>query len=238
MFNLTEIGFFVKWNAVIYKINMIIIKYNLKEHKQIINLCVKALKQGKTVVYPTDTSYGLACDATNPKALTKVYKIKERGGSQPMHVIPPSLAYARKVSKWNISAEKLVKKFWPGPLTLVLPLASKQLGLLKVSAGSGTIGLRIPKHKIAQDLARFLKVPITTASANPSAHLSGGFDSYSGADVVKQFSKQHYKPDILIDAGTLLARKPSTIFKLVGDGMEVLRKGTISEKQIVKIVNL
>jgi L-threonylcarbamoyladenylate synthase len=217
---------------------MIVLKYNPKEHKQIINLCVKALKQGKTVVYPTDTSYGLACDATNVKALAKVYRIKEREKGKPMHIIPPSIAYARRISKWSAKIDRLVRKFWPGPLTLVLPLQSKQRGLLRVSAGTSTIGLRIPDNKIAKDLARFLKAPITTTSANPSAHLSGGFDSYSGLDVVKQFSKQQHKPDILIDAGTLAPRKPSTIVKVVGDKVEVLRLGPISQKQIVKIVNL
>ena len=97
---------------------MVIIDYKKKYHKQIIAAAVKALKAGKAVAYPTDTSYGLAVDATSVKAIKKLYKIKGRNFNKPVHVVIPSIAYGKKIARWNPVASKLAKKFWPGALTL------------------------------------------------------------------------------------------------------------------------
>ena len=103
-----------------------------------------------------------------------------------------------------------------------------------MTAGTRLLGLRYRKNKVALDLSIFLKKPITATSANPSLHLSGGYDSYSATDVLKQFEKQKFKPDIIINAGKLLHRKPSTLVKIDGDKIEILRHGPISERQILK----
>lgn len=211
---------------------MFVIKYQKKEHKRIIQACTRALKSGQVVAYPTDTSYGLAADASSPAALKKLYRIKERASIQPMHVVVPSLGFAKTAAKWDSRAAILAKKFWPGPLTLVLGLKSKALGLKMVSAGTKTLGLRLPNHPIALDLAKFLGRPITATSANPSAHLSGGYDSYSARDVLVQFEKKRARPDIVIDAGRLPRRKPSTMVKIEAGRISVLRPGPVSEKQI------
>ncbi len=218
---------------------MITLEYKKKHHQKIIHAVTLALKHGKVVAYPTDTSYGLAVDPTNPVALRKFYKIKERTTKKPVHIVVASVAQAKKYVVWNKFAQKVASKFWPGQLSLVLPIntlafESKHNGFLKsFSAGTGTLGLRVPKNQIALDIVKSLKRPITATSANPSAHLSGGYDSYSAEDIIKQFSKQKHKPDIIIDAGRLAKRKPSTLIKINDDGtFEVLRKGPITEKQI------
>ncbi len=220
---------------------MEVLKYSTKNHNKIIAQCVKALKQGKTVVYPTDTSYGIACDMANVKARARFYKIKERTPKQPVHIIVPTPEWGRKIVKWNNKASALAKKFWPGAISLVLPLKQKGKSLpqyLKIiSAGTGTVGLRLPNNKIALSLAHVLGRPIPATSANPSAHLSQGYDSYSSKDVIEQFSKQKYKPDIIIDAGSLPKRKPSTMLKIEADSWEILRHGPITEKQIKKVLN-
>lgn len=210
---------------------MEIIKYTTQKHKEIIEGAVKALKAGKVIAYPTDTSYGLAADVTNEKALKKIYKIKERSKSQPIHVIIPSVEYAKKIVKWDEQAETLAKEFWPGPLTLVLKLKAKDEYLEALSAGTGFLGVRIPKNKIAVDLCAKLGKPITTTSANPSLHLSGGADSYSGQEVYDQFEGKDYKPDFIIDAGKLPKRKPSTIVR-IREVVEILRPGHIHHKKI------
>jgi L-threonylcarbamoyladenylate synthase len=219
---------------------MEVIKYRKQDHKKILAIAAKALRDGKTVVYPTDTSYAIACDITNAKARAKFYKIKERSPKQPVHLILPSLAFARGIATWNKTANILARKFWPGPISLILPikLKGKLPEYLKiVSAGTGTIGVRRPDNQVAADLARYLGKPIPATSANPSAHLSGGFDSYSSIDVITQFSKQKYKPDIIIDAGRLPKRKPSTMLKIDGQEWQILRPGPISEKQIRNALN-
>lgn len=221
---------------------MIILKYNKQNHQMIIHAVSLALKLGKVVAYPTDTSYGLAVDIKNEKAVQKLYKIKERAKNKPVHIVVSSVAQAKQYSQWNKFAQKLAKQFWPGDLSLVLPVSSKELkakfSLIKqFSAGTKTIGLRMPKNLIALDIVKTLKRPITATSANPSAHLSGGFDSYSAEDIVKQFSKKKYRPDIVIDAGKLPHKKPSTLVKIGQNGeLEILRQGRITKKQIISVL--
>lgn len=216
---------------------MIIIDYNQKQHKQIMHAIKLALDNGKVVAYPTDTSYGLAADVTNVMALKKLYKIKERSYKQPIHMVIRSITDAKKYVRWNKFAEKIAKAFWPGPLTIVLPLKTNLPTLSLMSAGTGTMGLRMPNQYIAQDIVKVLKRPITATSANPSAHLSNGYDSYAGEDVIEQFSKQQHKPDIVINSGVLPKRKPSTMVAINADGTySIIRKGPISKIQIKKVL--
>lgn len=211
---------------------MVILDYKKRYHRQIIAAAALALKSGKAVAYPTDTSYGLAVDATNIAAIKKLYRIKGRRFNKPVHIIVPSIKYAKKVARWNEAPSKLAKKFWPGALTLVLPLRMKGKGSRMLSVGSGHIGLRLPKNNIALDLSHVLKRPITATSAN----ISGRDDCYSTGEIVKQFRKQEYRPDIIINAGRLAKRKPSTVVKIVGDNLEILRQGPISKTKILKYV--
>ena len=221
---------------------MIILDYKKQYHKQIIASAVKALKAGKVLAYPTDTCYGLAVDAGNIKAVKRMYSIKGRDFNKPVHIIAPSMAYAKKIAVWNPSAVKLAKKFWVGPLTLILSLRIKDEGLKILSANTGSIGLRMPNNKIALDLAKYLGRPITATSAN----VSGQADCYTSDEIVKQFSAEggfssggknkKYRPDIIINAGKLPKNKPSTLVRAFDDVVKVLREGPISEKQIVKIV--
>lgn len=211
---------------------MVIVDYKKKYHKQIITSVVKALRQGKVVAYPTDTSYGLAVDAGNFKAVKKLYKIKGRNFNKPVHIVAPSVTHAKKIARWNKTAGKLARRFWPGPLTLVLALRVEREALSVLSAKKGTIGIRFPKNKIALGLARNLKRPITTTSAN----LSGNSDCYSAKDIIAQFEKQKHKPDIIINAGKLLKRKPSTVVKTDSYRVTILRQGPIGKTQIEKLL--
>lgn len=204
----------------------------VKSDRNGIARAVEMLKAGKSVAYPTDTSYGLAVDATNTAAIRELYRIKERGFGKPVHVVIPSFAYASLIAKVTSPARRLFKKFLPGPFTLVLPLKSRARGLELLSAGSGTIGVRMPNHPVALALVRKLGRPITTTSANPSAHLSGGYDSYSARDVFEQFKHKKRQPDLILDAGQLRTRKPSTIVALIGERVTILRQGPISKKVI------
>ena len=217
---------------------MIVIDYQKKHHKKIIHACVLALKQGRVVAYPTDTSYGLAVDATNKKALRKLYQIKGRDFKKPSSFVVPSLSYAKKNSLWEKSVNKLVKKFWPGALTIVLKTKNKAF-----------IAWRMPDNKIAMDLAKILHKPITATSGN----VSGQPDCYSADDIIKQFKNKKLKPDIIINAGRLPKRKPSTIVKITTSSprpnalggqaslkrrgentVEILRQGPISATKIAK----
>jgi len=222
---------------------MVIIAYNKKNHRQIIAACVAAMRAGKIVVYPTDTSYGIACDITNRKAVTRFYRIKQRPFNKPVHLIVPSVSFAKSIAVWSKTATQLSNEFWPGPLTLILPLPTEnsmelvRRSVNKFSAGTRTIGLRMPNNTVALGLARALAQPIPATSANPSGTLAGGYDSYSAADVLEQFKDKRDKPDIIINAGILPKRKPSTLIRIVKNNIEILRAGPVTKKQISEAVS-
>lgn len=197
---------------------MIILDYSKKQHNQIIQASVKALKQGKIIAYPTDTCYGLAVDVSNVSAVKKLYRLKGRNFNKPSSVVVPSVMYAKKIVKWGSGALKLAKKFWPGAITLVLGImynGFRREGFRILSANSGYLGIRMPNNKLALDLAKHLNKPITATSAN----LSGLKECYSAKDIIKQFQNQKLKPDMVIDVGKLPLKKPSTLVKITPSGL-------------------
>ncbi len=208
---------------------MIIVDYSKANHRSIIAACAHALRTGKVIAFPTETSYGLAAATNQPAAIKKLYQIKSRDFNKPVAVIIPSKAQAKKMVVWPRAAEKLSQKFWPGPLTIALPLRKKD-GLLHRLAGITTnLGLRLPDFPLAADLAKFLGQPITATSAN----VSGKQPAYSAAEVIAQFHRQKFKPDIIIDAGKLPRRKVSTVVVIDSKGdWQIVRPGPITEKQI------
>ena len=197
--------------------------------KKIID-AVKVLQQGGIVAYPTDTAYGLAVDATNAAAVKKLYKLKGRGFNKPIHIIPPTRVSIAKLVKLNPQTVKLIDNLMPGALTLVLPLKASGQSWKLLSAGTKTLGIRRPKHKLALDLAMLLGKPITTTSAN----LSDKPNTYSIPEVKKQIKKGVY----YLDGGKLKPNKPSTVVLLTGRRVKILREGPISETQIKRALKL
>jgi L-threonylcarbamoyladenylate synthase len=196
-----------------------------------IQQAIKILRAGGAVVYPTDTAYGLAVDATNIKAVDNLYKLKGRTFNKPVHVIPPTKAWIEKIVKLNTQAKKLIEELMPGPLTLVLPLKAKAKSFKTLSAGTTTLGIRRPKNKTALDLAMEFGKPITTTSAN----VTGEPNCYSIAEVKKQFANSKLKPDFYLDGGKLKKTKPSTVVSLLKD-VKILREGPITEIQIKNVL--
>jgi L-threonylcarbamoyladenylate synthase len=208
---------------------MIILNYTKKNHRAIIAACAHALRAGKVIAFPTETSYGLAAKATNVAAIKKLYQIKGRDFKKPVSVIISSKATAKKIVKWPETAEKLARNFWPGPITLVLPLQKRTSNLHQLTGGSGNLGLRLPDFSIAADLAKSLGQLITATSAN----VSGKPPAYSATEVITQFGKRKFKPDIIIDAGKLPRHKVSTVVVLSSKGdWQIVRPGPITEKKI------
>jgi L-threonylcarbamoyladenylate synthase len=222
---------------------MIVINYQKKHHKKIIHACVMALKKGKVVAYPTDTSYGLAVDVSNISAVKNLYKVKGRSFKKAVSIVSPSLVYSKKIAKWDKVSSRLAKKFWPGALTLVLPVGKGlhlrqgyggQVGpsLQRLTNKGSHVAIRLPNNVIALDLSHLLGNPITATSAN----VSGNKDCYSVPEIIAQFKNNKYKPDIIIDAGKLPKRKPSTLVKIHNEQIEILRQGPISKNQILKAI--
>jgi len=193
-----------------------------------IDKAVKILKKGGVVVYPTDTAYGLAVDATNLSAVKKLYAVKGRDFKKPIHIIFPNADWLKKIVRLNKNALRLMNKFLPGPLTIVLPIKAHGVSWKKLSAGTGTLGIRYPDHSVAQMLVEMFGKPITTTSAN----VSGLPNTYSVAEVKRQFAKSKLNPDYYLDGGKLKKIMPSTLVSVVNNNVTIIRQGPISEKQI------
>ena len=176
------------------------------------------LKRGGTVVYPTETAYGLGCDATDRKAVQKIFKIKGRDRSKPLPLIVASSGMARRYARFDPRSSALARRFWPGPLTLVLPPARTLAP--GVAGPEGESAMRVSPHPIARGLASRLGRPLVATSANRS----GGETRYRAADVIGDLGTL---PDLVLDAGPLKKTDPSTIVRCDECCCEILRIGPI-----------
>lgn len=174
---------------------------------------VAVLKKGGVIAYPTETVYGLGCDPRKSSAIRRIYSLKGRDRKKQLLLVAASIAQVRKVAKLEGAALVLARKYWPGPLTLVLPSLKK-----------GSVAIRVSSSSIVQDLCRAFGYPIISTSANRS----GETECRSGRAVKRLFAQGHLAPDFVIDAGGLPRRKTSTVAHVRKDGtVEIVRVGAI-----------
>ncbi|MBI4133692.1 threonylcarbamoyl-AMP synthase [Candidatus Uhrbacteria bacterium] len=178
------------------------------------------LRRGALVIYPTETAYAFGAVATSARAVRRIFVLKRRAKTKTLPVIVGSMAQAARYVRFSPEALSLARRFWPGPLTLVLPARSPR-ALARGLVHEGMLALRVPSHPIARSLARRVHGPIVSTSAN----LAGRGACYSIGEVVSQF--RTLPPDILIvDAGTLPHRRPSTIVAF-DPRARIVRQGAI-----------
>jgi len=184
---------------------------------------IRILKAGGVIAYPTETVYGFGCDPRNAKAVAKIFRIKEREKGKPVLMVASSVAQVRKVAVLTGASLKLAKQFWPGALTLVLPVRS-DVTLAKGVSLKGEVAVRVSSSEIVQKLTRRFGFPIVSTSAN----LSGEEPCRSAEEVVRVFGERKYQPDFIVDGGKLPKRASSTIVRVTEDGrVEVLRQGSV-----------
>ncbi len=191
-----------------------------------IEKAAKILKNGGIVAFPTETVYGLGADAFNALAVAKIFEAKKRPQFDPLivHVASPDEA----ISLWKETpdvATTLMKKFWPGPLTLVLPKTDKVPDI--VTAGLSTVAVRMPDHSAALKLIRALGSPI----AAPSANLFG-YTSPTTALAVSEDLEE--KVDLVLDGGPAKIGIESTVLKIEKDHAVLLRPGGVEIEEIQK----
>ena len=194
--------------------------------KKIIQLAARTLKRGGVVMYPTDTAYGLAADIEGGAGIEKIFKIKGRMKQKTLPLIVGSILMAGKCIKWTAAGKLLAKKYWPGPLTLILESRIMNLEsriFHKHIIKQDKIAIRVPDNKIAQMISNELGRPITSTSAN----ISGQPECYSVAEFLNQVIGKKFLPDLIFDAGRLKKRNPSTIVDASGEKITLVRKGVI-----------
>jgi L-threonylcarbamoyladenylate synthase len=189
---------------------------------------VALLRAGGVVALPTETVYGLAANALDPKAVARIYEIKGRPAHNPIIVHVASHEMARRcVTTWPVAATQLAKAFWPGPLTLVLPKAREIPDL--VTAGGATVGVRWPSHPFIQAVIRACGFPL----AAPSANLSNQVSPTNAEHVARQLGDQL---PLIVDGGQAQVGIESTVIDLTTQPPRVLRPGMIHEESLVAVL--
>ncbi|PIY97052.1 MAG: threonylcarbamoyl-AMP synthase [Candidatus Kerfeldbacteria bacterium CG_4_10_14_0_8_um_filter_42_10] len=179
------------------------------------------LKKGGIIIYPTETAYAIGGDALNKKVIKKIFSLKSRSQKKPLPVIAGSFKQAKKIAVFDQSSTVLAKKYWPGPLTLILK--RKKIAPAILTAGKEKIAVRVAGLKIAREISIRLNRPLVSTSAN----VSGKKECYTVKAILKQSSRLTEKVDIILDAGKLPKVKPSTIAEVKNGKIKVLREGPI-----------
>ena len=191
-----------------------------------ITLATKGLYNGDIVAFPTDTVYGIAARADDPDALDKLYNLKERSFDKPLPLCLAHKHAADSYAEVSPTARRLMEVFWPGALTIVMPALSVFRLAPHVYGPDDTIALRRPNAPIIDFLsAMSIHLPLALTSAN----LSGQPEARSAHEIDKTIG-EHIR--FIIDGGTLARAKPSTIVKVIGDQLTILREGDITEAQL------
>jgi len=181
---------------------------------------VEVLKAGGVVMHPTETCYGLAVDVFNENALEKLYRLKGRDFDKPVSILVTGLEMAETLGSFSEKARELAEKYWPGPLSIVVPRKAKLPEFL--NSGMDFISFRVSSDVFTQQMVAGFASSVTTTSAN----VSGQQPLYE-ADL-SVFGENKRLVDMVVDGGKIEEKPPSTVVKVVADNLEVLREGTVS----------
>lgn len=177
------------------------------------------IKNGGVVAVPTETYYGLAADPENERALRRLFELKQRHESKPILILVSSLEQLEMYVEYiPPQYETLIKRFWPGPLTLVFPAKDSLSEVL--TGGTGTVGIRLTPHPVAVNIIETLGRPITATSAN----ISGHDPARSAEQIMMMFGD---KLDYIVDCGMSVETLPSTVVKIESGRVCVVRPGLI-----------
>lgn len=172
------------------------------------------LRAGRIVAFPTETVYGLGARADDPDAVAELRRVKQRPRGKPFSLL---IADPEDAERWGVFAARaraVAEKFWPGPMTLVVP-----------DGQGGTVGLRCPDHHVARELVR----RVGSALAAPSANLSGNPPARTGREALADFRG---RIAAVLDGGETPGGRASTVVSLCGDKLKILRPGPVTEQQL------
>lgn len=193
----------------------------------LVRCAATALREGRLVAFPTETVYGLGCDAFNETAISRVFIAKGRPATDPLIVHVDGLAMLDAVIAGPLpsAAHALADAFWPGPLTIVLPRNARLPSI--VTGGLSTVAVRAPSHPVASAIVRECGFPIAAPSANRFSHISPTSAQHVLADL-------GYRCDIVVDSGRTERGLESTVITFVGADAVVLRHGVVTLEELRK----
>ena len=189
---------------------------------------VDALERGDLVAFPTETVYGLGADATNDRAVARVYAAKGRPSFNPLISHVAHAAAAFRLGEFPDPARRLAEAFWPAPLTLVVARAAHCPVSMLASAGLSSLAIRVPNHPVALDLLRRFGKPVVGPSANPSGKVSP-----TAAEHVRRHLGD--KVAVILDGGRCKVGVESTVVSFLGGEPKLLRPGGIARAEIERL---
>lgn len=204
-----------------------IIKIETDDNTKNLKIAANIIKKGGIVIFPTETVYGIGTNGLDEEAVKKLYEVKDRPLNKPISLLVSNFDMINQVAKDITEMEyKIMKNFFPGPLTIILNKKSCVPDIL--TAKGNTVGIRMPDNEIALKLIELSGVPIAT----PSANISGRPSGIDIEDIKKDFEG---KVDLFIDSGKSKIGNGSTIVKVEDNEIKILRQGIITKEQIEDI---
>ncbi len=189
-------------------------------NEQGIRQTVEAYQNGRIIAFPTDTVYGLGCNPLNKDSVSRIYDLKKRSGEKKFPILGFSKKDLEKIVEFNPKAEKISERFWPGQVTLLLPIRKE---LSKQIENNGKLAVRVPNNECVLSILKQCKLIVGT-----SANISGE-KSISDPNECKM---RLPKIDILVDGGRIKSFGESTIIDFVDNEIKIIRKGSVSKNEI------
>ena len=189
-----------------------------------INKIVNAYENGQIIAYPTDTVYGIGCNPFNKDSVSKIYNIKNREGEKRFPILGFSKKELEKIVEFNTIAEKISEKFWPGQITMLLPIRKEINDKIN---NNGKLAVRVPNNECVLSILEKCKLIVGT-----SANISGEKSILDSNECKTKLPEI----DILVNGGKITSLGESTIIDFVDDQLKVIREGSISKQDIEKIL--
>jgi L-threonylcarbamoyladenylate synthase len=180
------------------------------------------IEKGGIVIFPTDTVYGIGCNPYNKNSVKKIYELKSRAKIKSLPVLAYSLDIVKEIALIDEFTEKIIKKYWPGPLTLILKLTDQKLK--KSLDLENKIAVRIPNSKCTLKLLEKCKLLVGT-----SANISGNSSYTNPEDCIKDIKNY----DIFLNGGTITSKGESTIIEIENEEIKIIREGSLKIKDIM-----
>ena len=199
---------------------------------EVIQEATATLQSSGSIVYPTDTVYGLGVNPFDDFAVRRLFRTKERPPDKPVPLIVKSIAMAKKLAYIDYRKEKILRSVWPGAVSVVL--AKRRIVSSFIAADTQTVALRIPDNEFCLKLIRAFNGPLTSTSAN----ISGESHTNDPQRIIARFDREPYKPDLVIDAGVLGVKEPSTVLDLTGGKAKITRVGPVTPKELSSLLKL
>ena len=189
-----------------------------------INQILESYKKGKIIGFPTDTVYGIGCDPFNKNSISKIFDLKNRSDEKKFPILGYSKEDFEKIVQFNSKADKISERFWPGQVTMLLPIREEINDRIE---NNGKLAVRVPNNECLLSILKQCKLIVGT-----SANISGEESIIDSHDYIMKLPEI----DVLVDGGKINSSGESTIIDFVDDGLKIIREGTISKKEIEKLL--